>query len=146
MTTPPPSAQQTEFNAVTGSIKVIDAETKKKRTLQKKIALAAGALVISIACGLFTFVIGAPSSMEANFAAGIPIKDAVREGNQVKATLTDESWLEKPLEARKEAMRGALGNLQKEGIDTFILVDIKNSMRGVISKPEGSPIEELFFL
>lgn len=111
---------------------------RARDTSSRWLPLVAAIAVIGLALGgysLWQGIGGSPAWQSVNlasFAGDLPIRDAERIGDQVRATITDEGWLARPARERERALEDALRKLEPQGITVLFLRDQAGEVRATV--------------
>jgi hypothetical protein len=81
----------------------------------------------------------APVSIK-NFAGPIPLRDVKQLGDQVVATLADESWLSLPDVERTRQLEGALRNLKPSNAKSLVIFDATQTVRASVHWSAGGHV------
>ncbi|MCG8418330.1 MAG: hypothetical protein MJE77_10345 [Proteobacteria bacterium] len=84
------------------------------------------------------------ATFSAHFAGQLPIQGAERFGREVRATLSDEGWLNQPEETRKSQLGQALRTIASQGIDVLFLRDKAGKVRAYAQLYDGERLRFVF--
>jgi hypothetical protein len=119
---------------------------KRRKTV---LAVAGSVVALSLVwLGVFiaTQTTGAPDSKtlaEAHLG-GLPVADARRWREEVRATLTDTAWLARPEPARREQMSQAFARLSRNGVAALVVVDGQNRIRASAQQGKSGPVVKFY--
>jgi hypothetical protein len=130
----PPQARSSRFAPPKAQASLLDEHRTKILGLSGVVVVAALAM---LAVQLRSGCSRPPVGIDAQVLAGLPVKKAVRRGNEAQATLIDPGWLALPVAEREAKLSQALDALRREGMDTLVLVDDKGAMKASVQTVGG---------
>jgi hypothetical protein len=84
------------------------------------------------------------TTVSASEVAPLPVADAKRWREEVRATLTDANWLARPVEDRRQEMSRAFATLSRTGVAALVVVDRQNKIRASAQASKAGPVVKFY--
>ena len=112
-----------------------------------RVAMGIAALsLVWVAVFLVTQSTGSPDwkAVTSSDLGALPVANAKRWREEVRATLTDTAWLSRPEPDRRKEMSQAFTRLSQTGVAALVLVDGENRIRASAQAGKSGPVVKFY--